>query len=325
MKTRKREIAKAGVFGSIENPTVVKEADLQEIAETFKEIKKAPIKLGSHWTEDRPRLGNVIAVEYDAKNKTLYGTIEEQDVLAKAVDEDGYYPDVSIGAKQRASDGKYYLHHLAYLGDEPPAIKDLEQKIAEDMKSAEEQTNKEELAASDKDFIAYPGTNAKQLYLSDTETNKGNEILDPAEPSGMNMSDGSSAKSGKEGQSMTAEEIEAMQKENARLKAENEAKDKMLSDSLASEHAREKEALRKAAEGKVTQPQMESLMALADSFESGKTIELSDSEGNKKAEHPLTVLAGIFDSIKPKVEEGAINLSDSGETENVEPLNFSAI
>ena len=57
MKTRTREIAKVGVFGSIENPTAVRESDLIEIAETFKEIKTAPVKLGSHWSENRPRLG----------------------------------------------------------------------------------------------------------------------------------------------------------------------------------------------------------------------------------------------------------------------------
>ena len=38
MKTRTREIAKVGIFGSKENPEIVTEKDLQEIAETFAEI-----------------------------------------------------------------------------------------------------------------------------------------------------------------------------------------------------------------------------------------------------------------------------------------------
>lgn len=110
---------------------------------------------------------------------------------------------------------------------------------------------------------------------------------------------------------MTEEEIKAMQAENERLKAENESKTKMLSDSMAAARERDKEALRKAAEGKVTQPQLESLMALADSFQDGKTIELSDTDGKKKTENPVAVLAGIFASMKPKVDEGALNLSDT--------------
>ena len=110
---------------------------------------------------------------------------------------------------------------------------------------------------------------------------------------------------------MTEEEITAMKEENARLKAENESKEKLLSDTMAAARENAKNELRKAAEGKVTQPQMDSLMALADSFQDGKTIELSDSDGKKKAENPISVLAGIFASMKPKVEEGALNLSDT--------------
>ena len=302
MKIRKRELAKAGIFGSIDNPVVVKESELEEIAETFPEIKKAPVKLGGHWTENRPRLANVISVTYDKKTKTLLGEVEEQDELSAAVDA-GYYPDVSIGAKQRASDGKMYLHHLAYLGDEPPQIKDLESQIAENLSEAEKNIAASD-ATSDKDVRSYPSTSEKRLYLSDTENQK------------EKINDG--------GLSMTEEEIKAMQAENERLKAENESKEKMLSDSMAAARERDKEALRKAAEGKVTQPQMDGLMALCDSFQDGKTIELSDSDGKKKTENPISVLTGIFESLKPKVEPGTLNLSDSDPKE-VEPLNFNVI
>lgn len=302
MKIRKRELAKAGIFGSIDNPVVVKESELEEIAETFPEIKKAPVKLGGHWTDNRPRLANVISVTYDKKTKTLSGEVEEQDELSAAVDA-GYYPDVSIGAKQRASDGKMYLHHLAYLGDEPPQIKDLESQIAENLSEAEKNIAASD-ATSDKDVRSYPSTAEKRLYLSDTENQK------------EKINDG--------GLSMTEEEIKAMQVENERLKAENESKEKMLSDSMAAARERDKEALRKAAEGKVTQPQMDGLMALCDSFQDGKTIELSDSDGKKKTENPISVLTGIFESLKPKVEPGTLNLSDS-EPKEVEPLNFNVI
>ncbi len=288
MKTRKRQIAKAGIFGSLDNPTVVKESELEEIAETFKDIKKAPIKLGNHWSDDRPRLGNVISVTYDKKNKALNAEIEEHDTLAQAVD-DGYYPDVSIGAKQRASDGKMYLHHLAYLGNEPPAIKDLQDSIAEEMTDAEK-----ELAASDsKDVRAFPSVGERELFLSDTQT------------ATQNISNKREAL-------MSEEEIKAMQAENARLKAESEAKDKLLSDSFARQRESEKEALRKAAEGKVPEAEMDKLLALADSYEQGKTIELSDGTGKRTAS-PVAILAEIFGKMARPVEPGALNLSDSNE------------
>lgn len=298
MKTRTREIARVGVFGSIENPVAVRESDLKEIAETFPEQKSAPIKLGSHYTIDRPRLGKVTGVKYDAKRKVLYATIEENDVLAKAVDEDGYYPDVSIGAKQRASDGKMYLHHLAYLGDEPPAIKDLEQQIAKDMSDAEK------LAASDAvmDITVFPATSARKLELSDSSPNKGQQEC-----------------------KMDEQTVQAMKEENKRLKADIAAKEKLLSDTAASQHASDKEDLRKAAEGKVTQPQMDKLMALADSFEPAKTIELSDSAGNKKTERPLSILADIFAAMSTKVTPGEMNLSDSYEMPSQEKINYTAI
>ena len=283
MKTRTREIAKAGIFGTKDNPEIVTEKDLQEIAETFPEIKTAPIKLGGHWTENRPRLGNVVSVEYDKKSKKLFATIEENDVLAKAVDEEGYYPDVSIGAKARASDGKMYLHHLAYLGDEPPAIKDLEQSIATEIQNGE--ADPTQIAAADDDkatLKTYPSSNATQLFLSDTDPTQSTKVEDKE-------------KSQTE-ETMTEEEIKAMQEENAKLKAEIEVKEKMLSDSKAAQHAADKENLKKACEGKVTESELEQ------------------------------ILARIFQNIPKKVEPGILNLSDSNpKTEKVESLSKKMI
>ncbi len=291
MKTREREIARAGIFGSTDNPVVVKESDLEEIAQTFPEQKTAPIKLGSHYTEDRPRLAQVTAVRYDKSKKTLYATIQEQDALAKAVDEDGYYPDVSIGAKQRASDGKMYLHHLAYLGDEPPAVKDLENTIAEELKGSE----KEPLAASDDGarLIEYPSPKARALMLSDPDPKK------QTNPQ-------------KEESSMTKEDEEKLTAENAALKAKAAQAEKLLADTYAAKHESEKAALAKACEGKIPEPDVKAVLELADSFAQGKTIELSDGD-KKRTESPVSVLAGIFSRIKPQVETGELNLSDPAE------------
>lgn len=319
MKIRKRELAKVGVFGSVKNPVVVTERDLQQIAETFAEIKKAPIKLGDHWSSDKPRLGNVVSVVYDKTAKTLSGEIEEREELSKAVD-DGFYPDCSIGAKRRASDGKMYLHHLAYLGDEPPAIKDLYSSLAEEL-------NEDEIAASDSSVSMMPSAKSRRLYLSDKAPEKSGADANNKEqpitgvgggitsmPSSVPVSN-----TEKENKPMTEEEIKRIQAENNALKVENEKKDKLLSDRFAQVRKAEKEMLKKAASGKVTAAQLEQLMLLSDSFEDGKTLELSDSAG-KKAVSPTQLLTEIFEGLPKKMQEGALNLSDPVEPSATKPL-----
>ena len=118
---------------------------------------------------------------------------------------------------------------------------------------------------------------------------------------------------------MTEEEIKRIQAENDALKVENEKKDKMLSDSFLQKRNAEKEMLKKAASGKVTALQLEELMALADSFEDGKTLELSDSNGKRSAS-PAQVLTEIFEGMPKRMQEGALNLSDPVEPTASKPL-----
>lgn len=296
MKTRKRELAKVGIFGSIENPTIVTEKDLLEIAETFTEQQTAPIQFG-HWADAAsPRLGNVVAVEYDPVTQTLSGTIEENETLSKAVD-DGYFPDCSIGAKKRASDGKMYLHHLAYLGEEPPAIKDLKNNLQNQLSQA---NGNEELAASDKtNCICLPSVKQKQLMLADSKPKKENQ--------------------------MTNEEITALQEENARLKAENEANAKLLSDQNKKCFEAEKEKLKDAVKGKLSEEDTSMLLNLCDAFENNKVIELSDCNGSKKALSPLAELAKIFSHINLPVNPGELNLSDFGSAQNQKTANYASM
>jgi hypothetical protein len=283
MKIRTREIAKVGIFGSKDDPQIVTEKDLLEIAETFSEIKSAPIIFG-HWPDaESPRLGNVVSVSYNSTSKSLEGEIEEEDALASAVDA-GYYPDVSIRSKQRASDGKMYLVHLAYLGQEAPAIKDLISSIKKPL----------EIAASDvSNMRTFPSPSEKQLYLSDT-TNQAKEAF-----------------------SMDEKEVQKLREENERLKKEAEAKDLALSDAAQQRRKAARERLRSVMDEKgIPKPVQEKALSLSDSLEDGKVIELSDSEApeGKRKVSPADCLVEIISAFTKPVETGVLNLSDGDET-----------
>jgi len=327
MKIRKREIAKVGIFGTKDNPQIVTENELKEIAETFQEIKKAPISLSGHWPDaSSPRLGNVVNVSYDETTKTLTGEIEEEDTLAEAVDA-GYYPDVSIGARQRASDSKMYLHHLAYLGEEPPAIKDLVKEIKEDLG----------IAASDKGLSRrFPSTSEKQLYLSDTppesQKHENKMAMEPSSASGNGGGDCSPKPN--EEVNVTEQEAQILRVKNEELEAENKKlqdENKLaLSDSEKKMKEADRERLKTAMESKkIPNPIREKALRLCDALDNAKTIELSDSEApeGKRKVSTVDCLIELVNSFTPAVTEGAMNLSDGDDesASNAKQINFGAI
>ncbi|MCL2762223.1 MAG: hypothetical protein FWD36_03320 [Treponema sp.] len=315
MKIRTREIAKVGIFGSKDNPQIVTEKDLKEIAETFADIKKAPISLSGHWPDaSSPRLGNVVSVSYDESTQSLTGEIEEEDALADAVDS-GYYPDVSIGARQRASDGKMYLHHLAYLGEEPPAIKDLVKEIKNELG----------LAASDTaDCRRLPSPSEKQMYLSDTPPeNILNEDIPESPPVG------NSTNQIKE-KTVTEDEAKKLREENDRLKKEAEQNALALSDAENSKKKADQERLKAAMENaKVPNPVREKALRLCDTLDNGKTIELSDAEApeGKRTVSAVDCLIELISAFPKPVQTGVMNLSDGDDAASADAtrINFANI
>lgn len=308
MKRRSRQIARAGIFGSVDNPQVVLAQDLREIAETWPDIQQAPVKLGGHWVEGNPRLGNVVAVRFDEISQSLWADIDEHDQLAKAVDEDGYYPDVSIGAKSRASDGKMYLHHLAYLGDEPPAVKALYQQIAQELGADLP------IAAADDGGRLWqlPSASAQRLYLSDSPPGDVNNLS-------QTVTSPDAGTSHNKENTMTDEEIQLMKAENERLAAELAQKEKLLADQSQRQIAQDKAELAAAADGKLTQQEMDCLLEMADSFPSGKVLSLSDGKASQEL-RPVQFLSRLLDRLPLPVEPGALNLSDTAGDERRENL-----
>jgi hypothetical protein len=280
---RKREIAKAGIFGSKDDPQIVTSRDLKEIAETFGDITKAPVTFG-HWPRaEDPRLGNVVSVSYDEAAQSLSAGIEEDDALADAVDA-GYYPDVSIRAKQRATDGKMYLVHLAYLGQEAPAIKTLAASVKESLGIA---------AAESSGVRTFPSPSERRLYLSDTPPKT---FLTNDKEVGM-----------------TEEEARTLREENERLKVESQAKDLALSEAAGKQREAARERLRAAMDGKVPKGLQGKVLELSGAFDEGKTIELSDeaAPGGKRKISGQELFLEFVSALPRPVEPGTLSLSDA--------------
>lgn len=329
MKTRLRELAKPGIYGTVDNPIVVSERELREIAETFVDVKKAPVSLNGHWLDpSKPRLGNVVSVTFDEATKTLTGTVEEHDVLASVVD-DGFFPDVSIGGKRRASDGKMYLHHLAYLGEEPPAVKNLVSDISRALEGAEPQDDDPAaLAASDSSpIISIPSSRAPRLILSDpaaTNPPKEAPAMDELTQAKADL-DAEKKKSADQ-----AAEIERYKAQLSKLATKypdegielSDAADPRVAVLTASLRAEKKAGLLRSAAGKVPKGQTHLVEALADNLAIGTSIELSDSSGKKASLSQIDLVQSLLDAIPAPVESGRLDLSDGGDQK---PLDMSKI
>lgn len=130
MKRKQIILARPGTFGSEGQEQTITEDDLREIADSYSPGDAVPVtvSLEGHPAGNFPKLGEVVNLFFDEETKTLKGDLQLHDTLAAAMD-DGFYDNWSIGAKTKADTGKMYLHHVALLGEMPPAIKNLREKV----------------------------------------------------------------------------------------------------------------------------------------------------------------------------------------------------
>ncbi|MEL5718055.1 MULTISPECIES: hypothetical protein [Treponema] len=310
MKTRIRPIARAGVFGSQSNTQIVSEQDLQEIYESFTAQDSSPITIGHVTEAAEPRLGSVVSLEL--KDGILYGIIEEQDELAKAVDA-GFFPECSIGAKRSGETGKLYLHHLAYLGEEPAAIKSFKKNI------------KEKIQLDDSGVIhAFPAVWKITLSDMDEGVKKMNELDEAkkriAELEAELQRLTAELEAAKAGSNGSGEDFEKLKTENEELKRkllafqEKHPEDELsLSDSdprtkmLLNELRKTKTAsLMQAAKGKVPAAHLKDLEVLANGLTLSNELLLSDG---KKASS-IETLTAIFNAMADPVLGTEIVLSD---------------
>jgi hypothetical protein len=318
MKIRKRELARPGVFGASERPLAVTKQDLREIAATFGESGAPPVILGHDEAASNPRLGYVAALSLDEKTGVLSGDVVETDALSQAVDE-GYFPSCSIGAYRRAIDGKLCLRHLAYLGEQPPAIKDLKAGVALPLAS---------IAAADPSgaLIAFPPSPPDPLSLSDGDHPHKEEVMTEEE---LKAALEEAKKKIAELEARKPEggaELEALKEENKRLKerlaeiarqypeaniALADNADPRLEFALKELRNARKGALLAAAGRKIPKAKEPLLARLADSLQLSESIELSEGAAKRNVSQ-FGLLQEIFAALPDPVKTGAMELGDGG-------------
>lgn len=337
MKTITRELAHVGMFGP-DGVTITK-AHLADCAETFD--GKCPATLGHRLADFLPKFGNVQSVELAENGDSLIGKVELHDLLADAIDEK-FYEDISVGIQKRKSDGKHYLHHLAFLGAVPPKIRDLkvfgdlgvlmfgdEEDVAmfADVQPSQAGGDAPDEVAKALQRIAERGRSAWPLQdaltaLSELTAYASEMLLSGAAiPAALKDQMQSfadqiqSGEAGKAGEPGDKEGDVELQQENDQLKKE-------LADLTASAVAQAKDGIRQAMEGRVPKAKQGLVLELADHLDAKAEIELADGEGAKERVSSLEVLRRVIESIPKPVVEGRAELGDGTEPK---PLDLSAI
>ena len=177
-----------------------------------------------------------------------------------------------------------YLHHLAYLGQEPPAIKDLIAEIKEPLGIA---------ADDNEDIVRFPSLGGFLMNLSD-----------PIRPQ-------------KENATLTNEETQKLRDENERLKNELNKRDITLSEAVKEQAEMNIGRLRVAmCDAQINHVQRERFLQIAAALEPGKTIELADGSGGTEKMSAVDALIKAVSAIPPPVQTGALNLGDTDSQNN---------
>ena len=334
MLTKKLELSRTGVHG--QKGTVVTKKDIDEIVETYAP-KSAAVTIWPHALADwAPALGTVDKLwsgpsESRPGETGLFGVVTLNDLMQSAY-EKGQYPTWSIGAPRRAEDGKRYLHHLKMCGSEPGAVKGLRELGIPDA-----------IKLSDcPEADMFPNPDNQTMHLNDEAGDAGaqphkEDSMDPIEEAIAAMTDeakkktaaaayaalkAKSAEGAKPGAdpALTAE-VGRLKDQLKRLaeKYPDEAielsdrpADPRLASLMAGLRKSKKDALLKAAEGKIPKGLEKELIALADNLPIADIIELSDGKESQSGEKEsaFDVFRKILEALPEQVVRGEIMLSD---------------
>jgi hypothetical protein len=103
--------------GVQKNGAVVDDSVIKDVIATFNPSARPPITLGHPKDSRVPAFGRVTRV-YELSDG-LHGDVQKTPIL-KSLEASGHYEGWSAGIP-KGPDGRWYLHHLAWLGELPPA------------------------------------------------------------------------------------------------------------------------------------------------------------------------------------------------------------
>lgn len=301
------QIARTGTFGA-DGRTIVLQ-DLQDVIDTFD--GRAPISLGHYAARQdwMPSWGNVENLMLESTGEgeaTLVADITIRDVLWDAI-KTGFYPGWSVSIPTKP-DGKHYLHHLAFLGAMPPAIRDL--KILD---TADGDVPEDAIKVQREDIS--PEVTALYSYADFGEDGRPEEVIQDKDDEGAETPAGE-----KEPESEEDDEKEE-KPEEAAPPAQEEKKDFSDSASKVVEKARKvfsssiKASLDAAMEGKVSAALKAKVHEFADEA-------LSSWDFADAAEEPkiITLFKEILEGIGKRPKPGRMDFSDHKEEK---PVNLT--
>lgn len=177
------QIARTGSFGADGRTITVQ--DLQDVIDTFD--GKCPISLGHYaarkddWWPSWGNVENLTLEKTDDDNAVLIGDITIRSVLWDAI-KSRFYPGWSVSIPTKP-DGKHYLHHLAFLGAVPPAIRDLKILASADGDKIAVNKDDEAFKESSGALYTYADFSDEPVELDEKEENSSPEPEPEPEPS----------------------------------------------------------------------------------------------------------------------------------------------
>jgi hypothetical protein len=295
MVTRILQLAKTGVY----NNNSLTDEILAEVAASGAGHKRIPIVFGHDLNDRNPKWGDISNLRFEPP--FLVGEARMHDELDKAFTS-GLYDNWSVGLCKDAG-GKWYLHHLAILGEMPPAIKELQEIIKDTF----------EIAAGDSLMTINFGDVKEHVFMNEEEKKALNDTLTAL---------GERLTAIEEGLGAINKRIDAIEETDSEPAGEPEnanASDKTTSDfndaarkeiaALRQAAVRsDREYLTNALAGKVPKAKIGELIAYADSM-MRDDINLADDEAN-----PYRKLANFYKNLPDMAQTGSRNFSDDDDS-----------
>jgi len=299
--------------GNHRNGQYLTKTDLEQAIKNFKDTR--PVTIGHIKNGKEPKYGDVKTLSI--KGNRLIGDVSllpEVEPLFKK----GLYNKWSSGFKKNNDIGTY-LHHLALLGGEPPAIEGLnvvefvdnaecKMKNAEWLKMQNAELLKRNEKTGDIQFLVFSDQIIK-------EKNKEGKKMDEDLKKALEGIQKSIDELSKRVETIEKGKDEAKKEDNPTLEKENEELKKQVKEFADSIKKNKSDNLKKMLEGKIPKEKVDALIGKLDKadtsfdFSDGDCHEPKGSRNDGRLDI-YDLIVNTFSGIPEAVKEGEINFSD---------------